>query len=147
VFQLASAKLIFRGKIEAGSGDYSSAEEFPKGEQSAGLGIIESLTCAIEKVCGLYWVVFSTDSRFSLSGFWFPLGLHSPSVMAIPASKLRVNGTTKATLSFARAKSTKSGSPSSAAAPSIVDAKLRVREHARHISRTTVSNATAAPAA
>ncbi|KAJ2915239.1 hypothetical protein MD484_g5159, partial [Candolleomyces efflorescens] len=66
--------------------------------------------------------------------------------MAIPASKLRVNGTTKATLSFARAKSTKAGSPSSAAS-SIVDAKSRVREHARHISRTTVSNATAAPAA
>ncbi|KAF5323833.1 hypothetical protein D9611_008219 [Ephemerocybe angulata] len=66
---------------------------------------------------------------------------------ALPAtSKVRLAGPSKAASVFARSKSTSSSS-AAASSSSIVEAKLRVREHARNISRSTVSNASAAPAA
>ncbi|KAF9532848.1 thiamine diphosphate-binding protein [Crepidotus variabilis] len=59
--------------------------------------------------------------------------------MAFPASR----AVSKPTTSFVRCKSTVAAGSSF----SMVDAKSRVREFARNISRSTVSNATAAPAA
>ena len=59
--------------------------------------------------------------------------------MALHASRIRVPVAPKSTIS--RCKST----VVPAATSSMVDAKLRVREHARNISRTTVSKATPAP--
>ncbi|KAF9014190.1 hypothetical protein BDQ17DRAFT_1404533 [Cyathus striatus] len=58
--------------------------------------------------------------------------------IAIPAATIR-GSTPKVSPSFVRCRST------AALSSSIVDAKSRVREHARNISRTTISNATAAP--
>ncbi|KAJ3495472.1 hypothetical protein NMY22_g19935 [Coprinellus aureogranulatus] len=70
--------------------------------------------------------------------------------MAAPASKVRAqtHAASKLANAFSRSKHTAAaaGGASSSSTSSIVEAKLRVREHARHISRTTVSNATAAPA-
>ena len=63
--------------------------------------------------------------------------------MALPVSRFRVPNAPKSAVStIVRCKSTVVP-----AATSMVDAKSRVREHARHISRTTVSNATPAPTA
>lgn len=59
--------------------------------------------------------------------------------MALVAARLRVPPSQKRpAAAFVRNRST-------AINGSIVDAKTRVREHARHISRTTVANATPAP--
>lgn len=61
--------------------------------------------------------------------------------MALPAARIRVPANQKnpaATLVRCRSTAAISGS-------SIVDAKTRVREHARHISRSTVAKATPAP--
>ncbi|TEB39544.1 acetolactate synthase [Coprinellus micaceus] len=68
--------------------------------------------------------------------------------MAAPASKVHTTSRHAAhkLSAFARSKHTAAAAASSSSS-SIVEAKLRVREHARNISRSTVSNATAAPAA
>ncbi|KAF8647502.1 hypothetical protein AX16_006707 [Volvariella volvacea WC 439] len=61
--------------------------------------------------------------------------------MSFPASSIRVSSPAKVsamTTSFVRCRSTK------AASSSMIEAKTRVLEHARHISRTTAQNATAA---
>jgi acetolactate synthase-1/2/3 large subunit len=58
--------------------------------------------------------------------------------MALSAARIRVPANQK---NFVRCRST-----SAIAGSSIVDAKSRVREHARHISRSTAAKATAAPA-
>jgi len=61
--------------------------------------------------------------------------------MALPASRIRVPCAPKSVVStIGRCKST-------VVPAAMVEAKSRVREHARHISRTTVSKATPAPAA
>ena len=57
--------------------------------------------------------------------------------MALPVSRIRVPVALEYTIF--RCKST-------AATSSMIDAKSRVKEHARHISRSTVSKATPAPA-
>ncbi|KAF9462722.1 thiamine diphosphate-binding protein [Collybia nuda] len=60
--------------------------------------------------------------------------------MSLPATRMRVQGAQKRALtsSFVRCRSTNAGY-------SMIEAKSRVREHARHISRSTVQNATVAP--
>ena len=62
------------------------------------------------------------------------------SVMALPVSRIRILPVVlESTISRLGCKST-------VVTSSMIDAKSRVREHARHISRTTVSKATTAPA-
>ncbi|KAI4524500.1 acetolactate synthase [Schizophyllum commune Loenen D] len=55
-----------------------------------------------------------------------------------PAARIRAAPSANASLSFSRCRST------AAASGSVVDAKLRVREHARNISRSSAKSATAA---
>lgn len=61
--------------------------------------------------------------------------------MALPAARIRVSAHQKnPATSFVRCRST-----TAIAGPSIVDAKSRVREHARHISRSSAAKASPAP--
>ena len=61
--------------------------------------------------------------------------------MSFPATRMRAKGAPKITVtaSFVRCRSTAGG------ASSMLEAKSRVREYARNISRSTTQNATAAP--
>ncbi|KAF8884830.1 acetolactate synthase [Infundibulicybe gibba] len=59
--------------------------------------------------------------------------------MSFPATRMRIRGAPKSPASLVRCRSTTAG------APSMIEAKSRVREHARNISRSTTQNAAVAP--